>query len=438
MRYKISIKPIKRLIDKHFEQLCILTMATLVCLPILRNRYFAFNDFSFHFMRIRGPIAALKDGQIVPQVDPGMFYGYGYGISMFYGPLPTYFGSLLRIFIPSWALVINLLSYLAVISAGLLMYRMVLGLCDIITEKFEISTDLKKFVALISALLLVTGCPILNNLYVYNGYGGLCAVSFTLLAFIGLIDLIADKKFSYLKIIIGSAGVVLCHSISALITACFIGLFVLINICSFFNYKKIKVLLISVLGAFGISAFFTLPLFENLNSKIFNVSNKDFSRVFQWNSLESMHFMRSSCYNLFFSNKLYKPNSLLIIITIILFILTLYKLRGDLKGNMVYISFNIIVFFSLFITTKLFSWKFMPSFLYIMQSVNRIFYISGILLAICVGFSAYLLINNMHIHLKKYSCAFSLCIVCASLFYSVVNVPDISPSQYTNDVSMNS
>ena len=108
----------------------IIIVGTLVCLPVVRNGLSNGHDVIFHAYRAASTAHAIKDDQLVPQVDPNALGGFGYSWNMFYGPLSSYICSLFRVFTPSWSIAINLFILMSVIASGIFIYKLVFEITD--------------------------------------------------------------------------------------------------------------------------------------------------------------------------------------------------------------------------------------------------------------------------------------------------------------------
>ncbi|MGO3592429.1 MAG: hypothetical protein ACTIOP_06200 [Lactococcus cremoris] len=101
----------------------ILFITILATLPFYRGNFHAGNDFAFNYARVMSTISALKDGQVIPQFDPNALSGFGYAWNEFYGPLPTYFISVIKFIVKSWSLSFALFYSLCLFISGVLIFR---------------------------------------------------------------------------------------------------------------------------------------------------------------------------------------------------------------------------------------------------------------------------------------------------------------------------
>jgi hypothetical protein len=108
--------------------------------------------------------------QILPQLDPTVYNNFGYAIAEFYGPLPTYFISFLRLFIPSWGWALALAKLLFCFLPGVIVYKFIKELIKL--SKFTAVTTtvqsslirswrFSSFAPLISAIFMVFSFPVL-------------------------------------------------------------------------------------------------------------------------------------------------------------------------------------------------------------------------------------------------------------------------------------
>ncbi|GHT80829.1 membrane protein [Actinomycetota bacterium] len=380
----------KKQVHKYYDKVVIFLVATYVSLPYLGSNYYSTFDYIFHHSRIRSTIAGLRDGQIIPQIDPNSFDSAGYAYNLFYGPLPTYFVTLFRVFTPTWVLAYNLVTYLGVLLSSIIMYKIIYTICC--KYKKDGLKEVSNVVATLGTVVFLISNPILMYLYIGTSIGPLYALTFALLCLLGFINIFYGKSGAVF-IAVGAAGTILCHTITTLIVSIAFLVILVINYRQILQNGKWKKILVGVVGAVGLSAYFTIPLIENMSAKYLNVSNQYFEQTFQWASAEIINPSRQSLGDLLFSGGNIAGDKTFAIITILIIILFTINVACR-KYNRLYFSLHISLFIMLILQSNYIDWRLMPNFLYTIQGVGRMIYITGTLSAICLAFSVYILANQ--------------------------------------------
>ena len=260
----------------------ILFITILATFPFYRGNFHAGNDFAFNYARVMSTISALKDGQVIPQFDPNALSGFGYAWNEFYGPLPTYFISVIKFIVKSWSLSFALFYSLCLFISGVLIFNFSSFL-------LKDHTNSKLFGLLAVALFTFSNSTYIN-LYYYANPSQPLALLVVILLFWGMTKMFNKRSFAaFLMVAFGAAGLPLSYTVTTICTLPFVLLYLLFLLIKKGNLKeKIKIIglgFLSVISAIGLSAFFLFPLLENLTSGIYNVSNSDFSRSFGWNNI---------------------------------------------------------------------------------------------------------------------------------------------------------
>lgn len=380
---------IRRLYDKAV----VFCVATYVCLPFFSNNYVTQSDIGFHSGRVRSTIAGLRDGQIIPQIDPNSFDGAGAAYNLFYGPLATYFVTFFRIFTPTWALAINLTIYSGVLVSGFVMYKIIYIVCG----RYSLSSDsnMQSVASALGTVVFLTGNSILVHLYFGVYVGSLWATAFALLGLLGFLSILYEKRgVGGYYIAVGGAGIILCHTISAIIFSTAFVFILVMNLKNIYKNGKWKNILVGLIGAVGLSAFFTIPMLENLRANYLNVNLPYFAENFQNVSAEGLNRTRKSLSNVLFDGTFTEffglPGILFVTVTILFIVVVAYQ-----KYNRIYISFHITLFMMLFVQSDQFDWELLPSIFYTLQYVHRISYIVNLLAAICLAFSVFILAKHI-------------------------------------------
>lgn len=226
------------------------------------------DDYAFHVVRLQSALNGWQNGQIIPQVDTVAFGGFGYAYNLFYGPLITYAAGAIQLLVAAWPVAINLVLILLLVGSGLLMCR----------TMTKISGN-KVLGALVGVLYMAVPYH-LTNLYGRMALGEVAAMTVAPILVLGLYQLVAGERHAARSIAVSAALLVLCHSLSAMLFA-FMGLLVVIlNIDKVLNVKAIWRMIVAVIVALGLSAFFTLPLVEAKLEGNYGAFNSRYSEVY--------------------------------------------------------------------------------------------------------------------------------------------------------------
>ncbi|UXV61727.1 hypothetical protein [Lactococcus cremoris] len=305
----------------------ILFITILATFPFYRGNFHAGNDFAFNYARVMSTISALKDGQVIPQFDPNALSGFGYAWNEFYGPLPTYFISVIKFIVKSWSLSFALFYSLCLFISGVLIFNFSSFL-------LKDHTNSKLFGLLAVALFTFSNSTYIN-LYYYANPSQPLALLVVILLFWGMTKMFNKRSF-----------------------AAFVLLYLLFLLIKKGNLKeKIKIIdlgFLSVISAIGLSAFFLFPLLENLTSGIYNVSNSDFSRSFGWNNIAYFQGKWEPLYKIEFSY--YKfPSLLFVFIVLFIFIFSLINFKKtNAKYSLIFSCFSLVL---VLMQLPMFPWK---------------------------------------------------------------------------------
>jgi glutaredoxin-related protein len=188
---------------------------------------------------------------------PDMGYGFGFPLFNFYPPLPYFVGEIIRIFGVSFVDTIKLVFIFAFIVSGITMY-------------FFAKEFWGKWGGIISAVFYIWAPYHSVDIYVrgaLNEAWGIIFFPAILLTSYSLISRknglsLRDNTKNIILLALSWAGLLLSHNLMALIFApVFAGWCLIWIIKSKYRVSSIKYLIFSGLLAFGLAAFFTLPVF---------------------------------------------------------------------------------------------------------------------------------------------------------------------------------
>jgi hypothetical protein len=311
---------------RNFDYLLIFLMAILMTAPILYCNFrssgavFLAADHPFHYVRAHSFSAGLKDGQFIPQLDPDMFFGFGYAFNEFYGPLPTYFIAFFKLFCGTYTGGVAIYELLMVFLLGIFAYNL--------AGHHLVKNKTRRFNApclFMVVIFYASICLIPYAIYFILGYGSITAVAFFVLLVDGVLKLL-KKQGGVFSIVIGGSMMILSHTLTAFSAVIFGLLFLLINIKKVLNKYVLTRLGTSAFGILGLTAFFIFPLLENVRSAAFNMSEPIFNKMYWWHTAEVMNQGRIH----FFAPE---NTQIRIIIIIVLFILIFEVIRRIIKNR---------------------------------------------------------------------------------------------------------
>ncbi|MCH7640942.1 hypothetical protein IID22_01915 [Patescibacteria group bacterium] len=194
------------------------------------------------------------DGQIPCRWVPDMGYGFGLPLFNFYPPLPYLMGQAIRVIGYSFVTTVKLTFALSFIVSGITMY--------LLAKEF-----FGRLGGVLSSIFYIWAPYHAVDVYVRGAMNEAWALVWFPLIFWGGYRLVISKKQEGIRWIILLAlawfALLTSHNLMVLIFAPFFGLWILLHLWRENAWHKIPQLLISGVWAFGLAAFFSLPvLFE--------------------------------------------------------------------------------------------------------------------------------------------------------------------------------
>ncbi len=189
-----------------------------------------------------------RDGQIPCRWSEDMGYGFGYPLFNFYPPLPYYYGQLIHWLGASFTDTVKILVVLNFIVSGLAMY--------LLAKEFW-----GKWGGLIAAIFYVYAPYHSVDIYVRAAMNESWALALFPLVFWSAYKLLDKNKWIFVPVVsLSMALVMLSHNPILMIFSPFAACWILFWLIRIKNFKVIPKLLLSGFWAFGLAAFFTLPV----------------------------------------------------------------------------------------------------------------------------------------------------------------------------------
>ncbi len=239
--------------------LCLLFTILLVYPYFRLNLLPVEHDTFFHVSRIEQLARSIREGNILPAVYPYENNGFGYASPLFYSDVLLIPSALLHLCGISVSICYKITVIAASFFSGLSMYALAYG----IVKRRDTSV-------LAACAYLFTNYRI-TDIYVRGALGELLALIFLPLMILGMYSIMIKKKTETWPLLtFALSGLALSHNLTFLMGAilCAIIFFVYIRE----NSREIFITLCKGIGsAFLLTAFYTLPMIEQLRSQEFIV-----------------------------------------------------------------------------------------------------------------------------------------------------------------------
>lgn len=324
------------LLKRTYPYIIILVVTLLIGFPLLSLKMLDGDDAVFHLFRICTIDAAIKDGQLIPMINPYMMNGLGYAYNMFYGIVPPYIINIINLVFHNIGFSVNLFVLLTLFLSGLFMYKMMYYICQ------------NKYVSLLSSLIYMAFPYHLYDIYERMALGEVASFVYIPLLFYGLYNIINDDGGKWYLLVIGASLLLTTHNLSAFMSAIFAFLYSLLHFKKLKKKDVLKKLLLSFVFIILLSLVNLLPLME--------VSKSDYmifdSVYMRTNSINMMKRAINLFDNTILSN-IVKYSFLLVIIMFICYVF-IKKKHPDL-------SFYLLAVLSLILTLNIIPWNYLPS-----------------------------------------------------------------------------
>lgn len=232
-----------------------LIVTCVFCFPYLRNSFlYIGHDHFFHLSRITGMADALSRGDLLPLIYPYKNNGFGYAGPTFYCDLLLIPFALLYLCGIALSTTYKIVIFTATLAAYLSMYY-----C--LKQMFGKSMN-----AHIVAILYTFANYHLVNVYIRGALGEIFALIFFPLVFLGLYQILVQKKSSCTTLCAGITGLILSHNISFV----FGMIPVLLYTCIFsgdLRVSQLRTIFRALAWAFLLTAWYTLPMLEQLRQQ---------------------------------------------------------------------------------------------------------------------------------------------------------------------------
>lgn len=240
----------------------IITLASLFSYLDKNISVYPYEDLTFHLNRTIELSKAFEEGQILPKIWPYGNNGYGYASPLFYCDLFLYPFAVLYHFNNKAIVTYKLCVFFYTFIGCLIIYYIVY------------KETKKKYLPYIAILLYLSSSYHLHNIFIRNALGEILAMTFIPLVLYAIYKVLVKHEECPLLLGISFSFLVMSHLISSLLYGLFF--FVMIIVFVIINHKD-KVLIIKTFKtiikgtiiAILLTAWYLLPMFEQLHSQTF-------------------------------------------------------------------------------------------------------------------------------------------------------------------------
>ncbi len=251
--------------ERRFSIIFLSVVFLTACLPLFTVNCINGDDVTYHLLRIESLSRGINMGLPFLRVNVLFFGGAGYASSLFYPDLLLYIPALLR----CAGVGINASYHIFVAVCVLLGMLSAYFSARFITGRAEASL-------IVSAVYTLCQYHI-DDIYTRSAAGEFTAYIFLPLVIAGIYDLLyKDYAHPYI-LCLGMAGVVLCHTLTTVLCLLLGAAAVLAGIRLFIRKPSVFIrLLLSGAVVILLTAFYTIPLAEQLLCSSFRVSEASF------------------------------------------------------------------------------------------------------------------------------------------------------------------
>lgn len=352
----------------HFI-ICLIA-ALLVCMPLANGSIAMGSDTSFHIDRIEALYQAMEAGQLYPKIFWNQNFGWGYGSPLFYSDffliIPAWFRHLGMGILPSYRLFLFLL-----------FFCMACTMCHLASDVIH-----KDYLSTASAVLIyVFSSYLFSTIYNRGAIGEAQAAVFVPLVLHAMWGIFWKNctKADAAELMLGFSGLLLCHNITFFLTEMWFVIYCIVHWKMILKRKKrLYAILFAEAGAFLLTAWFSLPMLEQLDSGKYRIST-------YFNDPEALGESGVDLKGVF---DFFQYNHDLVgganglgetVLPLLYFTLPKNRRSGFIR------DMTISGYILLWMTTRYFPWKLFP-FMSFLQFPHRLFIVNSSMLAAAAGY----------------------------------------------------
>lgn len=266
------------------SHLFIIVLLLLLTIPAFKDTltvgYFPMHD-DLQFGRQIIMDKCFQDGQIPCRWSVDLGYGFGYPMFNFYPPFPFYLGQVFRSVGVAYIDVVKTLVVLNFVVSGLAMYLLAQKLWG-------------RWGGLISAVMFVYAPYHSVDIYARGAMNEAWAITFFPAVFWAILKLIEENKWKYVLLTtFFTSLVMLSHNLMLMLFAPFAAIWGIFWVVRFKRILILPKLLVSAVWAFGLAAFFTLPvMFEQKYAHVETLIIGYFNYLAHFATVDQLFFSR--------------------------------------------------------------------------------------------------------------------------------------------------
>ena len=374
------IKLLNRIKDNK-EYLYILLISIIVCIPLMNKNINIYRDDGIqHVCRLIGTYQTIKSGEMLPMIMSNLCNNFGYSWNIFYSPLTAYAPLIFKIFNFTFTNCLKIFMFAVTLLSGITMYT------------FMMNVTKNKNVSLLSSILYVLAPYRITDMYIRIAVAELASFVFIPIIFDGLYSVLKEEKLSF-KLIWGTVGLILTHTVITMYTAIICLLYLVFNIKKLKSIKVIRILVISLVCILLITSFYWVGLLQHHNATSYEVFVP--GRMEVGNKLE---YYKTEFYQLFYTNKDQTMIYAIGLVTVLGLVLTPIAWKNVEKDyKRTYVLFLIFGIILIIMTLTFFPFEKLPSIFKMIQFTFRLYEFTAFFFAFVAGINYGIIIKNFKI-----------------------------------------
>ena len=374
------IKLLNRIKDNK-EYLYILLISIIVCIPLMNKNINIYRDDGIqHVCRLIGTYQTIKSGEMLHMIMSNLCNNFGYSWNIFYSPLTAYAPLIFKIFNFTFTNCLKIFMFAVTLLSGITMYT------------FMMNVTKNKNVSLLSSILYVLAPYRITDMYIRIAVAELASFVFIPIIFDGLYSVLKEEKLSF-KLIWGTVGLILTHTVITMYTAIICLLYLVFNIKKLKSIKVIRILVISLVCILLITSFYWVGLLQHHNATSYEVFVP--GRMEVGNKLE---YYKTEFYQLFYTNKdqtMIYAIGLVTVLGLVLTPIAWKNVEKDYKGT--YVLFLIFGIILTIMTLTFFPFEKLPSIFKMIQFTFRLYEFTAFFFAFVAGINYGIIIKKFKI-----------------------------------------
>lgn len=374
------IKLLNRIKDNK-EYLYILLISIIVCIPLMNKNINIYRDDGIqHVCRLIETYQTIKSGEMLPMIMSNLCNNFGYSWNIFYSPLTAYAPLIFKIFNFTFTNCLKIFMFAVTLLSGITMYT------------FMMNVTKNKNVSLLSSILYVLAPYRITDMYIRIAVAELASFVFIPIIFDGLYSVLKEEKLSF-KLIWGTVGLILTHTVITMYTAIICLLYLVFNIKKLKSIKVIRILVISLVCILLITSFYWVGLLQHHNATSYEVFVP--GRMEVGNKLE---YYKTEFYQLFYTNKdqtMIYAIGLVTVLGLVLTPIAWKNVEKDYKGT--YVLFLIFGIILTIMTLTFFPFEKLPSIFKMIQFTFRLYEFTAFFFAFVAGINYGIIIKKFKI-----------------------------------------